>query len=877
MKKAISFSLVWGMIFLPCLSISAQRSVLKGTDSSSKDVKRPAKKPASANQFEVISAASSGAGALVRWRMVSETANIGFYVHRVDQNSDTVVNEEIIFGSAAKSGRYPLVGEEYSFFDGGGNPRSSYFVETLDLDGARTKSKVTATRFSKLPVEDPNPSDDGTGGSKARSASFQQEQVNVSKEIQAEIDRFTSSTPDPDKHKWVISHSGVRVDVKTEGIYRVPFAQIAAAGFDINSDKSLWQMYRNGIEQAIRIDDAGSYIEFYGKGVDTPESEIQGYFLINGDTAGKRIDNIVERPSTSSIIFPSYNQTSIYKERNIYIDTILNGPAENYFGGGLPTGGRNVQFDLKDIDFNSPNSTLEIKAQGFSTGLHTLQVTLNGQLLAPVTGGVSQFSFSGTQTISTSILKDAALGQGTNTLNLASVGPSGDFSLFDSVKVTFAKKHKATQDTLKAYTARSRKTAIGGFSSSNVRVYDITFENDPRLIINLPFTDQGGTFGAELGSTRARVFFAADESKIQAPFAVTPNDGEVLSTPTLGANLIIITFKDLQAKADMWANYRTGQGFSVKVVDINEIFNEFGYGVSSSDSIEAFLNYAYNNWATQPQYVLMMGDATRDPRNYTGAGYFNYVPTRMVTTVFTETGSDEALADFNDDGLSEIAIGRIPARLPAEIDNVYQKVFNWETNLGADPLSRGTLFAVDQFDATNNIDFAAITERIKAELPETVSKTTVNRTQPNAQADLVAAFNTGKYIVNYTGHGATGTWAATSFFWSGTVSQLTNDNSESISTMLTCLNGYFLFPVGEGLAETMLNYPSGGSVATWASTGLTTPDDQEPMAKRFYRKIGEGSIPRLGDLIKDAKTVVVGRTDVRLSWSLLGDPMLKVR
>jgi hypothetical protein len=33
---------------------------------------------------------------------------------------------------------------------------------------------------------------------------------------------------------------------------------------------------------------------------------------------------------------------------------------------------------------------------------------------------------------------------------------------------------------------------------------------------------------------------------------------------------------------------------------------------------------------------------------------------------------------------------------------------------------------------------------------------------------------------------------------------------------------------------------------------------------------------RLGDLVLDAKSVVSGGSDVRLSWTLLGDPMLKV-
>jgi hypothetical protein len=259
----------------------------------------------------------------------------------------------------------------------------------------------------------------------------------------------------------------------------------------------------------------------------------------------------------------------------------------------------------------------------------------------------------------------------------------------------------------------------------------------------------------------------------------------------------------------------------------------------------------------------------------------------MITTVFTETGSDDSLADFDNDGLAEMAIGRISARQASQIETIFQKVMNWEENLGADPLNRGAVFAVDQYDSNNDLDFAAITERIKSELPVGMPKTTIQKGEPNYKANLLSAMNNvvcdpncsseGNYIVNYTGHGATGTWAGTDFFWLGDVPSLNNDNSESVMTMLTCLNGYFLFPVSEGLAETLINHTNGGAVATWASTGLTSPDVQEVMARRFYRKIGEGQITRLGDLIRDAKGVIVGGTDVRQSWALLGDPMLKVR
>ena len=95
--------------------------------------------------------------------------------------------------------------------------------------------------------------------------------------------------------------------------------------------------------------------------------------------------------------------------------------------------------------------------------------------------------------------------------------------------------------------------------------------------------------------------------------------------------------------------------------------------------------------------------------------------------------------------------------------------------------------------------------------------------------------------------------------------------------MLTCLNGYFHNLINDSFTEFLTKANNKGAVAAWASSGLTTPDVQAPMALRFYDKIGDGDITRMGDLVKDAKGALVGYgTDVRLSWVLIGDPMLKI-
>jgi hypothetical protein len=330
-------------------------------------------------------------------------------------------------------------------------------------------------------------------------------------------------------------------------------------------------------------------------------------------------------------------------------------------------------------------------------------------------------------------------------------------------------------------------------------------------------------------------------------------------------------------QANAWANYRRSQGISVVVTESSEIYDEFNYGVFSSDAVKVFLAYATDNWQTPPAYVLLLGDASFDSRNYQGTGYWNMVPTKFVDTIFSEVGSDEALADFNGDGLSELAIGRIPTRIPQDAADILARQITWEAALPANPLSRGNVFA---FDLPNGYDFEGMSIRMRDQLPAGTPSTMVSRASATAQADLMTALNTGPYLVNYSGHGSTGVWASTGFFGIANVPQLVNSpSSRPIYTMLTCLNGYFMNLTNDSLAELLIKSPNGGAISAWASTGETTPDVQEIMGLRFYNQIGSGpaSLNRLGDLIKDAKTVIPGGSDVRLSWALIGDPMLKVR
>ena len=823
---------------------------------------------------------SDGTGAFIRWHTQRETNNLGFYVFRLDGKTRSQVGK-FVGGSALRYGKETVFGEEYSTFDPKGRLSSQYFVESIEQSGRRTESSVAIVQ--KVDSLSSLAGKSSTEMIKSAltalpSAIVTNTDIAYSKDLLSDI-RNNTPPPDPTAQRWVASQPGVRIGIKRTGLYRVTASQLQAAGFDTNTDPTNWQLYMNGVEQAINIGSNGSYVEFFGRGLDALESDTRIYYLVNGSTPGKRMASVMLRPALKTASLPSYSQDSLLKVRSTYISTLLNGPTSNFVGDVIILGGTPPveTFTLSSVDTAVPTARLIVKLLAFNKSLaHTIGLTLNGQSIGQVSNNGSQ-SFTFDAQVPTS---DLVSGQ--NSLQLTAL-TSGDATFFDSVEVVYNRGFVADQNAVLFGLPNFYSTQVRGFSSPNIRMFDVSYDGTPVQIVGASIVADVATYKAIIPAYRERLMYGVEDSAIMQPFSITANAPSTLSTTNHNANLVIISYKDFMTQANAWADYRRSQGFSVEVVDVEDVFDEFNYGIVSAQSIKDFLFYAKNNWQTAPGYVLLIGKTTYDPRDYEGRGNINYMPTMMFDSLNEETASDDALVDFNNDGLAELAIGRIPAKTPDMVTTALNKTIGFEQNSTSQNLSRGTLFA---YDAPNGYDFMGASQNIAGQLPAGTATVMEGRCDPNfptfpcdpnAHTNIINTINGGPYLVNFAGHGTTGVWVNTSFYSINDAPQLANIDNLSIFTMLTCLNGYFIGTRNTSFAEVLLNSTTGGAVASWASTGTTTPDVQELMATRFYLKVGDGSIPRLGDLIVDAKTVVPGGRDVRLTWALLGDPMLKVR
>lgn len=824
--------------------------------------------------FAGAAANSDGNGAVVSWQTARESRVFGFMVHRVTDGTVAPVDGTFVGGGALQTSESTSFGRKYSFFDNAGKTGDVYYVETIGMSGERTTFGPVTAKSSR----NPESSDFSGAVRRAREKNIDQAILEdaapeLPSDLRAEVDS-NSLAPDLNNQRWVAAQPGVKIGVKQEGMYRVTRTELQNAGFDVNAPSANWQLFADGNEQSIIVGPADAYIEFYGKGLDTAETATKVYFLINGSVPGKRMESKFIRSIGSSVPGKNYIQTFARKERITYISSnVLNGDIENFFSNLAIIGSSSpnpstvtLTFNLSGIDFSAGKARMALSFQGITSTAHNIIAKINGEAVNPVTGaGIVMMSdeFS---------LPIGYFNEGLNTLQIQTFGGAGDINLTESFKITYARKYLADQNRISFYTQHYKTTRVTGFTSPNIRVLDLTYPDSAALVTNAVVENVGGDYQVKLPSHRGRVMYAFEESAVMAPSSITANHPSTFSTTAHNGEMIIITHRDWLTESNLWADYRRGQGLSVEVVDIQDVYDEFNYGASSTRSVTDFLAYAKNNWQTPPNYVLLMGDATYDFRNYENRPAQGFVPTKRVDTVYEETGSDEAMCDFNDDGLAELAVGRIPARSGAVVNQLLQKTQDFEAGL-ATAQSRGALFASD---LPNGYDFDALSQRVASNLPSSMPKFFINRGIADSKNILLGKLNEGPMIVNYSGHGSTGIWDG-NWLTLTDAGALQNSGNRSLYFMLTCLNGYFLRTDADSLSEALLKSANGGGPLSWASTGKTTPDVQEVMASRFYSQYTQSSMNRVGDLVKDAKSILQGGRDVRLSWALLGDPALKMK
>jgi uncharacterized repeat protein (TIGR01451 family) len=831
-------------------------------------------------KLEAFTAGATSMGSLLSWKTGGETRNLGFNVYREVNGQRVRLNPSLIAGSALIM-RHALAqhgAKTYAWMDrSGGANNGLYWLEDVDVNGTRTfHGPISAQNDSSaqsasqaLMVQELNVPDAAPGNASASEVMEAVASVSVSTVQQQQTQFQLAGQP------------AVKIFVRHEGWYKVTQPQLVAAGLSASVDPSQLRLFAEGIEQPILVVGAGpgsggfgpqATLEFYGTGIDTFYSDKRVYWLVAGNQTGLRISQQGYEPGGPQP--QSFLQTVLLNQRTTYFAALLKQNTDNFFGALVSPASVDQVLIAPNVAASAmANANLRVVLQGVTEAqAHDVTIAMNGSTLGELDFN-SQDEGDITLRVPAGILR-----RGANTVTLMAQNGENDLSLVDYITLTYPQTYTAEADSLKFTAEAGDHVVVNGFSQAPTILLDITNPAEPIQVAPQVLSEKGKfSLAAKVpwSTSGVHTLLALTGKRMTAPFELLRNSPSNLHSAQAGSEVVMISYPEFEAQLGPLFQLHKAEGKTVALVNVNDIYDEFNFGERSPYAIRSFLQTATAQWKNAPKYLLLMGDASLDPRNYLGQGFFDFVPTKIIVTSELKTASDDWFSDFNNTGFAQIATGRLPVRTQADANTVVGKIAGY-ANSQPGGWTNQTLMVADRDDS---IDFTKQSQSVQAMLPKSMKAIDIysgNVDAATARQEIIADINTGDLLVNYTGHGSVEVWSGDELFDDNAAALLTNGPRLPVFLIMNCLNGFFQDVYTESLAESLLLSKNGGAVAVWASSGLNQADPQAQMDKAMVQALFTQPSPALGDAIRQAKSGIAD-PDVRKTYILFGDPLLRLK
>jgi len=353
-----------------------------------------------------------------------------------------------------------------------------------------------------------------------------------------------------------------------------------------------------------------------------------------------------------------------------------------------------------------------------------------------------------------------------------------------------------------------------------------------------------------------------------------------------GADYLIITHRKFQTQAQQLANFRAQNlhGFDnprIMVVDVQDIYDEFSFGLREPSAIRDFIKYVFDYW-TEPtiSYVALVGDMSRDYRGILQNSKISYMPSMPFhASLYGQLASDNLFACIiGNDFIPDIALGRISCEDEAEADILISKIINypadnskeWKKTVG---LYSGGLNEQDEnsfkfndasifLEDTYVKPFGGITNKVfrYPNKPEYIPFA-------GSGPEIRQSINKGTVIVSYYGHGGGYQWDFV--FTDDDIYALNNQNRLPFVISVTCYTSHF--DNQKVFGEIFNSVSNKGSVATFGSSGVTLWPTAKFFNQELFREIFNNRRFTIGDAILIAKANPAYGTMTQV-LTLLGDP-----
>jgi hypothetical protein len=534
----------------------------------------------------------------------------------------------------------------------------------------------------------------------------------------------------------------------------------------------------------------------------------------------------------------------------------------------------NFPFTINGLADPSAPSSLDLTLWGGSAFYknpdHHLQVTVNGILVADQT-------FDGLVVEDMKISLPAnTLHEGVNSMKLTLPGDLDvDYDVIYLEKYSFTYQRVfEPQNGQLSFSAAGDVFNVSNLPTSNVVVYRLNSAGMARLA-NVQVQGSGSNFTASFGGTSdAATYVVATVEAMKPPLlSAAHQPGANLNQP---AQYLIISHPDFISGLAPLVQYHQSQGMTVNVVDVNDLYAKYTYGVFDPQAIKQYIAYAAKNLGTK--YVLLVGGDTFDYRNYTGLNSISFIPSLYVSTGVDAkfVPADPLYADVNGDNVPDVAIGRLPVRTSAELIMVINKTLAYASKL----YGNTAVFASDQNDGV--VSFKDLSNSLAAELSSNWAEQNIaldDISVTAARTQLLAAMNGGTALVTFTGHSGPDSWAMNDLFDTSDAANLTNAGKPFVVVQWGCWTNYYNDPEYTFLAQSFLLSGDRGAAAVLGATTLVDSSSEQLLGELLTPRMTTPGTT-IGQAVQDAKNELAqthpGLLDVQLGWSLMGDPALVV-
>ena len=674
--------------------------------------------------------------------------------------------------------------------------------------------------------------------------------------------------------------------VEKSGVYKISKGFLQQLGLNVNGiDPKKLKIYGNGgrmlplsnatyypndlTENAIQIIGESDgvfnetdYILFYAEGVDTWSQESQTninlyddksyYYITVQGNDGKRIQNMTQPSGNSTLTLSTFDDHQFHELDLVNIGKL----GRQWYGEVFDINPeQEFTFNFPNIDSSTPIK-LSINTASVAYTPTSFKVSANGQDVGTMSFP-ALVQYSGIQFYESALPSNSSFPSSETvkiklSYNNNSVPVSKGY--LDKIMLTAKRNLQGYGKQFQfQYDLSSSSIGIVSYSVSNangiLQIWDVTDIYNVTKVENENLASF--SFKANLGEVRKYV--AIDALDFYTPLKTSKTK---IANQNLKGTLfknsqgqfqdidyVIISPAFLSTQAERLANFhRSYSNLNVKVIPLENIYQEFSSGKQDIAAIRNCIKYIYDNASSSSKrikYINLFGDASYDYKNRI-SNNTNIVPIYHALNSNTLGESSYASDDFfglmdaSEGNISgfyggiDIAIGRMINDNIEQADEMVNKVIEYYDAKSYGSWRNNYVMISDDADKSSDASLQirqnTLADKITTEKPFlNVTKILLDSyiqeasaggsRYPKARTDLFSAFEKGALVFNYLGHGGEDGLASERLWEKSDGQNLINQYKYPLFITITCDFSRFDNPSRPTAGEYTYWNPKGGAIS----------------------------------------------------------------